>query len=581
MNDLERISKLTDSLNEAVKNRELEDMATKFEALELAYQEVFDDSIGGITQFIIWSKMQLAFLRYLTYGNFYGKAHQLAKDILLRIENILKESITDEQRKEIERVKRDVESIQRSLKPKHMNMTIPRLDSRCCLCRRNIANKTGSHMVPNFLSHPTFAVDDKGKRFREALNHTFLNGPEWAGSYYGPQAYERMEKVLGHIPTQEEIDRNINRLEYDNEFCADCEDRFGVLETAYAEFYNEKRKNLNPRISYLFWLSVIWRMSIGRMCLFLDSKDDLELRQIVDKGIVGKEKEIANSDIDLGNWHYALFRAEGLSNNGDKGILGSRQEKSPYVIMVNDLIVVFFDNVPTDEELTVGPIKVERDKLNSWKSQEVCTTVDRRFFWDVRDWIVESSYPFQDRPREDALKIIREHERHDDSIMCEEAKKIAIHTSRLAHPDLKVPLRIRKGERIMAAFIRQKEANEKGIEYDLFNDEDTFLCQRDFENYYQDLANLARNGYDVSAFPFYDEARRFIPNNADWKEKEVNQVKKGYEDTYDWFFNELLASEDIEDYANDKQDDNKWGRVGRNDPCPCGSGKKYKKCHGK
>ena len=22
-------------------------------------------------------------------------------------------------------------------------------------------------------------------------------------------------------------------------------------------------------------------------------------------------------------------------------------------------------------------------------------------------------------------------------------------------------------------------------------------------------------------------------------------------------------------------------RVGRNDPCPCGSGKKYKQCHGK
>ena len=23
-----------------------------------------------------------------------------------------------------------------------------------------------------------------------------------------------------------------------------------------------------------------------------------------------------------------------------------------------------------------------------------------------------------------------------------------------------------------------------------------------------------------------------------------------------------------------------WDTVGRNDPCPCGSGKKYKKCHG-
>jgi preprotein translocase subunit SecA len=23
-----------------------------------------------------------------------------------------------------------------------------------------------------------------------------------------------------------------------------------------------------------------------------------------------------------------------------------------------------------------------------------------------------------------------------------------------------------------------------------------------------------------------------------------------------------------------------WSSVGRNDPCPCGSGKKFKKCHG-
>ncbi len=27
--------------------------------------------------------------------------------------------------------------------------------------------------------------------------------------------------------------------------------------------------------------------------------------------------------------------------------------------------------------------------------------------------------------------------------------------------------------------------------------------------------------------------------------------------------------------------DPKFANVGRNDPCPCGSGKKYKKCHGK
>ena len=33
--------------------------------------------------------------------------------------------------------------------------------------------------------------------------------------------------------------------------------------------------------------------------------------------------------------------------------------------------------------------------------------------------------------------------------------------------------------------------------------------------------------------------------------------------------------------AVDKNDPATWGKVSRNAPCPCGSGKKYKHCHGK
>jgi preprotein translocase subunit SecA len=33
--------------------------------------------------------------------------------------------------------------------------------------------------------------------------------------------------------------------------------------------------------------------------------------------------------------------------------------------------------------------------------------------------------------------------------------------------------------------------------------------------------------------------------------------------------------------ARNPQDPQSWGKVGRNEPCPCGSGKKYKHCHGK
>ena len=34
----------------------------------------------------------------------------------------------------------------------------------------------------------------------------------------------------------------------------------------------------------------------------------------------------------------------------------------------------------------------------------------------------------------------------------------------------------------------------------------------------------------------------------------------------------------VETYVKDKDDI--FANVGRNDPCPCGSGKKFKKCHG-
>ena len=31
----------------------------------------------------------------------------------------------------------------------------------------------------------------------------------------------------------------------------------------------------------------------------------------------------------------------------------------------------------------------------------------------------------------------------------------------------------------------------------------------------------------------------------------------------------------------DPKDPTTWGKVGRNEVCPCGSGKKYKHCHGR
>ena len=47
------------------------------------------------------------------------------------------------------------------------------------------------------------------------------------------------------------------------------------------------------------------------------------------------------------------------------------------------------------------------------------------------------------------------------------------------------------------------------------------------------------------------------------------------------FGDTALAEAPVLTAVRDPSDPSSWGRVGRNEPCPCGSGKKYKHCHGR
>jgi len=46
-------------------------------------------------------------------------------------------------------------------------------------------------------------------------------------------------------------------------------------------------------------------------------------------------------------------------------------------------------------------------------------------------------------------------------------------------------------------------------------------------------------------------------------------------------YDEALAADAAEEQAKERPFVREMGKIGRNDPCPCGSGKKYKHCHGK
>lgn len=587
MYNYQRIKDISSGLIEAVKAHDALLMQQRIDELERAYKEEYGDRMDGYDSWYAFVLMNLASVRYFAQNNMYGLVHARYEDVASRIVGFHNSAdYIPNQKSEIDMLFAEIDTINKATPEAHQNLVIGRNDTRCTLCRQMPANKTGSHMVPNSLAHPSFSWDAKGKRFHEALNHDFLNALDQNCQFYGREVPEwRFAQGEGkNEVSDEDLAKNINQLEYDNEFCSKCEDRFGVLESAYSQYYNRQQRRITPRVAYLFWLSVLWRMSMGSMSIFMDMEDELSLRRLLDDNMLDTVKQIAYSDTNLGDWKYAIFRAEGLKD-GDKGIYGHRRENSPYVVMYNDLVMVFYHDVPEDEDLILGPIIVDRNNLNDWHTPEKTVNVDRRFFMDVRDWVVESSYDYYDPVREKAMRIIREEERSSDCIISDDKKQKIIKAARLAEEPKGRLLRLHKFHRIKIAWFRLKEAEEKDKEYNPLLDEELFLREENFHKYYEDLANLAKyqDVPEIEKFPFYKEARAYIPDSSRWTKEESETLS---DTEYSKAFDELMQSmkpkhirrilgETTEPYVNP------YKNIGRNDPCPCGSGKKFKKCCGR
>lgn len=141
-------------------------------------------------------------------------------------------------------------------------------------------------------------------------------------------------------------------------------------------------------------------------------------------------------------------------------------------------------------------------------------------------------------------------------------------------------------QRIFAAWMKKKEAAEKGESYDPLQDEEVFLLQKDFDKYYADLACLSRSAehHDVvHKFPFYEEARKFITDDDEWKiSHDDSDDDKEYDKAMIQFISGLSPKQ-LDRFVNGVQEPyvTPDEKIGRNDPCPCGSGKKYKKCCGR
>ena len=162
-----------------------------------------------------------------------------------------------------------------------------------------------------------------------------------------------------------------------------------------------------------------------------------------------------------------------------------------------------------------------------------------------------------------------------------------IRVGRLSHPNFNIPIRLRKATHFVIAEVRRKTAEEKGETYNLLDDDTLFLSEKNVADYFHDLSEAAQCGIDVSSFPFYADAKEAIPDENKWiKCKDPSLPNENeYIETADWYFNELLddkgRKDELRRMGYEFQDPIHASKIGRNAPCPCGSGKKYKKCHGR
>jgi len=92
------------------------------------------------------------------------------------------------------------------------------------------------------------------------------------------------------------------------------------------------------------------------------------------------------------------------------------------------------------------------------------------------------------------------------------------------------------------------------------------------ETYSSRLAHLELHddGQEITVFD-----RRNIPTQESRVDPALAEQAK--QNTHDAFIQRTNQSDQPFDKANPET----WGKTGRNDPCPCESGKKYKHCHGK
>ena len=262
----------------------------------------------------------------------------------------------------------------------------------CLLCKRNKATKTGSHLVSHFLIQRFFSYDGSSKRDKEVVESFDLTGQD-NRTFLGHNVNADIaERLVGHELTDEEVEQEnakSNLLMRDYFFCPDCEARLGIIESYYADILSDKIKDYPPQIPYLFWLSIVWRMSVGRLAIRMLPKHENHIRKALDKALSNERESIKLSG-NLGHCAYRIAKADTIKDE-TPSIIGVHDCVLPYQMIIGDYVLIFSPNkkIAYRNALRGG---LDPKTINDGTHPEIISSLSFEEYWSIRRMIIDMNY---------------------------------------------------------------------------------------------------------------------------------------------------------------------------------------------
>ena len=259
----------------------------------------------------------------------------------------------------------------------------------CKMCGEKNSVCTGSHLAPHFLIQSFLSYNGTSKRHTEVVNETTMAGYHKERKWGREVPGEQIDEVFGGVPDDEKVSIKAPSLTRDYLFCNECEKRFGFIEEAYAKSFNKKQPCQNGLIAYLFWLGVFWRLSVGKMAIQLNKKDEIKIGDILNRLMPADTRDIKTllpAD-DMGLYGYSVYHCS--ETKGElSGVIGNHSDQSPYRLLVGEYVIFLYSN---KEKAPEGI------RLNDYQHPEEWEEIPFIDYWKKKQYILDTNRRYEYR----------------------------------------------------------------------------------------------------------------------------------------------------------------------------------------